>query len=270
MLIAAAAAFLVGLVLSIQAQPQVLSQLQWFPILLIALIIVPATLTLNAMEFALSARMIGHSIRFGPALETTIVGTAANLLPLPGSTIVRVAALKAAGATLTRGFSTTALTAVIWIGVAFGYAGLWSLQIGGWLPGFGLAITGSAVLAASALIASRYFDSPHIVLVLILNRLGLVSLDAVRTYLAFAALGEASTLAQASILTVSTVLGYCVAFVPGGLGVREGIAALIAPLLGLQSASAFLAISLSRIVGLGAVMLAAAALGALRRPAKSR
>lgn len=54
----------------------------------------------NAVEFGILARLGRVQIPIAKALEITVLGSAANMLPLPGSTLVRVVALKAAGSTL--------------------------------------------------------------------------------------------------------------------------------------------------------------------------
>ncbi|MGD8837952.1 MAG: hypothetical protein PVI70_00005, partial [Gammaproteobacteria bacterium] len=103
-----ATVFLVaGLLYSYISQPQVLNELVLWPVMLLILIGVPLTLCLNAVEFGILARLGRVEVTMLKALEITLLGSAANLLPLPGSTMVRVAALKAAGAPLLKGTSST-------------------------------------------------------------------------------------------------------------------------------------------------------------------
>ena len=89
---------LVGIAISLDSNPEVLSDLDWRPLLVLVLVAVPVTIMLNAYEFVLIGRLVGREIGMPAAIEISIIGTAANLLPLPGATMVRVAALKAAGA----------------------------------------------------------------------------------------------------------------------------------------------------------------------------
>ena len=74
-------------------------------------------------------------------------------------------------------------------------------------------------------------------------------LDAVRIWLCFAAIGEATQFLQASVLTISAVVGSAVAIVPAGLGIRELVSAALAPIVALAPAATLLAMSLSRILG---------------------
>jgi len=123
-LIVAATAFAGGILLSLRSSPNLLSEVNWSAILLMALIATPATLLLNAVEFSLSARLIGQSIPLARSMSVTIVGSAANLLPLPGATLVRLAALKSEGATLRSGLYATALLAILSLGLGFAYSDL--------------------------------------------------------------------------------------------------------------------------------------------------
>ena len=267
-LIVAAIGFAVGILLSLQAQPDVFTELRWLPLALLALAAIPVTIALNAWEFQLSARLIGHEIGFGSAMETTIIGGVANMLPLPGGTIVRVAALKAAGATLGRGTSITLFVALMWFGVAFAYSGLWFVALGHAVPGLALLAGGAAILLGSALAARRMAGGWRVTGLLMLAKTGLVLVDAARIHLCLLALGVGSSFGQASVLTVASILGASVSVVPAGLGIREGAAALIGPLVGLAAASAYLSSSLNRIVGLAISAPVALALVARKRPAR--
>ena len=266
-LFAACAAFLGGIFLAISASPDALQNLRWRPLAVFVAFAMPATMILNAIEFALSARLIGQSVTARQAFETTVIGTAANLLPIPGAAIVRIGTLKSSGATVTQGAYATAFTAIVFLGISSAYAGAWLLMLGLTGEGSALLIAGMGVLTVSCWIAWRLLHAPLPAIAIAANRFGLVLLDVMRTYLAFAALGETASFGQASILSLSTVLGASVAIIPAGLGIREGIAALMAPLIGLHSATTYLATSLSRIVGLIVVLATGAALAILTRRA---
>ena len=82
-MIVAAAIFVVGLVLAIRDFPRSISDLRLTPLLLSLLVGVPATMLLLAADFVLQARFAGAKVTFRRALEITLVGNAANMLPLP-------------------------------------------------------------------------------------------------------------------------------------------------------------------------------------------
>ena len=51
-------------------------------------------------------------------LQVTILGSAANLLPVPGAVVVRLANLRKAGVRVTRGLNLTAIIGLTWVGAA--------------------------------------------------------------------------------------------------------------------------------------------------------
>lgn len=250
----------VGLAYSYSLHPQVLQNLQWQPIVFLAAIGVPLTLGLNAVEFRVLARLNRVQMPMVKALEVTVIGSAANMLPLPGSTIVRVAALKAAGSPLTRGTSSTVLGGVIWIAVAFSYAGVWMLGIetGFVAPAF-IAI-GVLVLIGSILWWHKLDGSFRLFAWMFITKFLLVFIDSARVYLCFASLGIHASFAQVSGLAVAGVLGSAVSIVPAGLGIREGVSAAISPIVGLGAALGFMASFINRLVGLSVIVPVAAIL----------
>jgi uncharacterized membrane protein YbhN (UPF0104 family) len=249
-LLVAAFWFAVGVALSIRAQPDIFGSLQWQPILWLVVIAIPVTLALNAYEFVLAARLISQQVGFRSALETTIIGGVANMLPLPGGIMVRVAALKAAGASLKHGTSAILFNTFIWFGVAFAYAGAWVLALGAMWIGTAFLAAGLAILMISFAATFRLLQEWRITMRLTVTKIGLVLIDATRIYLCLWALTAAGSFGHASVLTASSVVGSAISIVPAGLGIREGVAALLAPIVGLAASSAFLATSLNRLVGL--------------------
>jgi uncharacterized membrane protein YbhN (UPF0104 family) len=247
----AAVLFLVvGVSLSLARNPEALNNLDWRPVMLLMLVGVPATIALNAYEFVLTGRLVGREIAMPAAFEISIIGAAANLLPLPGATLVRVAALKVAGASYAEGTKATLLVAGLWAGVAFLFAGAWMIHLGvatvavlfvvvglvGWLGCFGYGVwrcRGAGLPVALSLV-----------------KLAMVTTDATRMYLCLSALGGAVVFGQAATLAVAGVVGNAVSIIPAGLGVREAVSAGLAPLVGLGAGIAFLAATLNRLLGL--------------------
>lgn len=251
---------IVGLVYSYSLHPQVLQNLQWQPIALLAAIGVPLTLGLNTVEFRVLARLNLVQMPMLKALEVTVIGSAANMLPLPGSTIVRVAALKAAGSPLIRGTSSTVLVGVIWIAVAFGYAGTWMLGVGTGFVATAFIAIGVLVLIGSVIWWRKLDGSFRLFAWMFITRLLLVFTDSAKMYLCFASLGVHASFAQVSGLAVAGVLGSAVSIVPAGLGIREGVAAAISPIVGLGAALGFMASFINRLIGLSVIVPVAAIL----------
>lgn len=246
----AAAGFAIGIGLSLRAYPDVLDGLAWEAIWPVIAFGVPASLFLAALEFMLVARLIGVSSSLGKAAEIVVIGAAANLLPVPGGAVVRVAALKSGGGSVGAGTTVILFLALLWLAMALAYAGAWMMVA---TPG----PVGPAGLAAGLLImagllagAVRLGAKWPILWPLLAVKLMLLVLDAARLWLCFAAIGVPVGFAETSVLTLSAVVGSAVTVVPSGLGVREVLAAAIAPALGLAAASGFLAIALNRVLEL--------------------
>lgn len=250
-----AALFLVvGTALSLERNPEIVANLDWRPAVLLVLVAVPATIAVNACTFVLTGRLVGREIALPAALEISIVGTAANLLPLPGGTLVRVAALKAAGAGYREGTKATFLVAGMWIGVAFLFAGAWMASLGAGPVAWLFLLFGFAAWLACFGYAVRRQGGVGLPLSLTLAKVALVATDACRMFLCLSALGLDVEFGQAAALAVAGVVGNAVSIVPAGLGVREAVSAGLAPLVGLGAGAAFLAATLNRLLGLATVV----------------
>ena len=140
--------------------------------------------------------------------------------------------------------------ALIWIGVAFLYAGAWVWWLNPGALGPVFVAAGAAVLALSIRMAARRSGGWRTPLAIIGIKTALTVVDAARLMLCLGALGVPAGFGQASALTVSGVLGSAVSIVPAGLGIREAVAAALAPVVALGAAAAFVAATLNRLLGL--------------------
>lgn len=261
-LLIASGVFLLGLVVAYRNQPLDMDSLSLTPVLIVLLLAMPMTLLLNGVEFFFGVRLLGRAITLRDAMETTIIGAAANMLPLPGSAMVKVARMKGLGVDLRHGVSVTLLLAVIWLGVAFVYAGAWLVgEQEGYTVGMAALAGGTVLLLASGLFTLKLYGKPGMILRLLSVRILLVALDAGRLFLCLIALGMDGNFMQASVMAVSGVLGSAVSIVPAGLGVRELFAAAIGPVVGIAAAQAYLASALVRFLGLATILPAAFFLG---------
>ncbi len=242
------AVLVAGLVTSIQAQPDVLTGLDWRYLLLVMLLPVPLMVALNAWEYLLTGRLLGRSIALFDALEVTILGTAANMLPLPGGALVRVAGLKAAGARIGQGLAASLLVFLIWAGIAAIWSGLWIGTLGETWPGLAIAGVGGFLLFIGTALAMRLEGGARVLSLIAATRLALVLVTTFRIYLCFLALGISASFAQASGLSVSGVMSSVVSFVPAGLGVRELFAAALSPLVGLAMSAGFMVTFVNRLL----------------------
>lgn len=244
----------IGVYLSLRANPGILQTIDWRAIALVGLLGVPLTALGNSLEFVVSARMVGAQIPLSRALRVAIIGSAANMLPMPGATMVRIAALKVAGVGFKKGTGITLFVALVWIGVSFLYAGIMLSWFGvEWLA-WAMILFGLSILLASAWTTHMSNASVWDYLRIVVLKVAMVLVDAARIYFCFAALGLDVLFTQASAFVVSGVLGSAVSIVPAGLGVRELVSAALAPMVGVAVSAGFLSATLNRIAGLAALL----------------
>ena len=232
---------------------------RWWPIVIAAALGVPATAATNAWEYWLSARAAGLALRPMEALRTTILATAANLLPLPGGPLVRIQALRAGGVTGRTSTQVTAAAGASWVAV-----GSLAAAIGGWAAG----APSGAVIPLAALGSLTAFVAASLLRVAVVGgqrswgAVGaqLAAIEAVsilvtaaRLYLLLLAIGAPAGVGAAIMLALASVLATAVGVVPAGLGVREALSALLALAVGLPGATGFAVSLMDRIVGLTVV-----------------
>jgi hypothetical protein len=237
-----------GVVAAIRQQPDIFIDLDWRPTLLVMAICIPITVCCGSIVFMLTGRLVGQAVPFVKALEVTIIGNAANMLPLPGSTLVRVASLKMGGGGYKDATAAVLLVTATWIGVSLAYAAVAILFVTPHILGLVFLVVGLAVLSFSGFAIWRTAGGLGPVFSIVIVKLIIVVTDAARLFLCLSAIGAMATFAQASALTLSAVAGSAISIVPAGLGVREIAAAALSPIVNLALASGFLAATLSRVL----------------------
>jgi len=257
--------FVGGIAFSVREMPASWATVSWPLLLPVVIIGIPVGVWINAVEFILTGRLVSRKIPLSRAIQVTIVGTAANLLPLPGAMMVRVGTLRLLQTSLRDGASATLLAALVWIGVAFAYAGTWISFSHLSAMSILFLLIGLGGILLSAIAARRMAGGAKTLLLLIGCELVCVLQDAFRLYFCFQALGVDCSVAQVSGLTVAAVVAAMVTVVPGGLGITEVLAAALSSLVGLDPALGFLAASLNRMLAL-VVIAPLAALLASRIP----
>ena len=268
-----AAAFAFGL----RAVPAGAVDLTAWPLVVLAVVAVPLASVANGLEFAVASRIGGRTVPVGEALEVSVLSSAANLLPLPGAALVRVRAMRRSGSSYRRALAVTVLVGGAWLATSLVLAGgLLAVRpsadvgdlavvavLGGGLLGVAgtvvalrrLAPTGRAAGLATSLLAAEALA---------------VAVAALRYLLVLRALGLDVTVEQAVALSVAGVLASALGFVPGGLGLREALAGVIAGLVGLPVATGVLAAAVDRLVGLPVLAVLSAGIAARGRPRPRR
>lgn len=258
--------FIGGTALSLAHLDLDLAQTNPVPLALLFAGIAPLAILYSAINLQVMARASGADMPLGLALKTSVFAGLAEVLPIPGGAIVRSAALTQAGAKVTNSVELVLAFALLWIAVT-ATGGGFALWHTGLLAILATLASGGASLAITAWIARRYGMRTALT-ALALRLLGLL-LTVVRVALALMALGIAFQWSDTFAFAFAIVAGTASAIVPAGLGLSEGLSALLANALAIAPAGAFLAVALSRVIGLVVNCLCAAAIS-LNAMAKGR
>jgi hypothetical protein len=247
---------------------------RWGLLLLVAIFGPMGFTACNVVEYRLTARLAGYSVTWAQGFRIAILGSAANLLPVPGAMLVRTRALAGMGATYGAALGSALTVGLIWLGTASTLTGV--LQLGGTHRAVGFVIGGAGIVVL--LIAYRILsrrrsgaEGARLMIRLVIVEAALTSFAALRLYLVVEGFGFHASAAQAVALSLAGVLATVTGVVPGGLGVREGLSALIGPLVGLSANLSLIAAAFERFVDLLVVGAASIVILALdkRRPVAS-
>ncbi len=252
LLAVAVALFLAFTVVAFRNLPHIDKPVRWELILVAGLFCVPVITALNALEYRVMAHFADHHPPVLEILQVSIMGSAANLLPVPGAVVVRLANLRRAGVRVTRGLNLTAIVGLTWVGAACvlgGVAQLWShtgfaiaaLTIGAGLLGISVAML-VRILAPGARLAGT--------VELLAIEGAFVLMQAFRLFLVASALRFDVSYAQATSLVIAAVSAAAIGFLPAGLGAREAIAAAVSPIVGFPAAVGLVITAVDRVVNL--------------------
>jgi hypothetical protein len=126
-MVAAIVLFAAFTYLALRALPPIEQPIRWELLAAVGLICVPLITLLNALEFRLIARLAKHHPPMLEIVQITVLGSAANLLPMPGAVMVRIANLRRAGVRLRRGLNLSAIIGLAWLGTAGVLGGLFQV-----------------------------------------------------------------------------------------------------------------------------------------------
>lgn len=230
------------------------SELRPVPLVLVAVVGVPATAMVNAAEYVVSAVIVGQRARWADAMRVGVVGTAANMLPLPGAAAVRIRALRELGPGYRRATAATLVVGLGWIAVAAALAAGAVASAAEWRVAVGFAavagLTGTGAVMVLRRLVPPERSRSRLLLLVVAVEVASVLVGALRLMLVLEGLGMPGALAAGLVLAVSGSLSAAVGVLPGGLGVRELIAAGLAPLVALPAAAGFTASAVNRLIGM--------------------
>ncbi|WP_129792611.1 lysylphosphatidylglycerol synthase domain-containing protein [Sphingosinicella sp. CPCC 101087] len=257
-----ALAFLVfasGLAWSLQSIPDLGARVRLAPLLLLLVIGAPIGTLLNSVEMYAISRIAGGPMTWRTSFELTVYTSAANMLPMPGGALAKLAAMKVHGVGYGRGSAMILLSSAVWGGLAFLYSGGALFWLGQERIASVFATLGLALLALGGF-GFAHFAKPRLVAVVALMRIISFPLEAFRYMLALTAVGASVGFLQASIFVIASFISSAVVFAPSGLGVGESAAALLSSLIGIGAALGFIAATLGRVVRLFGLSLIVGAL----------
>lgn len=245
--------FVVATVLAARNLPPIEHGIRWVAFVVVGLVGVPATVWLNGAEFSAIARLTGHRIDQLERIRIAVLGAAANLLPVPGSIIVRTEVLRRRGASL-RGIGwATAVTAAAWAGMTGLIAGLLLAVLSTRRLGGALAVIVCAAVCTGAALAVRRRRGPDwgpLVRYVLSVEAASILVGGMRLWAVLVGLGFSVGIEQAMALTIAGLVTSAVGFAPGGLGVRELAAAAISPIIGLPASVGLMAAAINRLIEL--------------------
>jgi hypothetical protein len=234
----------------------------------LSFLLIFGTIGFSAAAYRAQGLMLGLSLTWSECLRTQVMASAANLLPLPGSVIVRTGALVDLGAGPAAAASTTTISGLVWLGTSGLVAGP-AFFATGLRPLGGVMTTISAALVVGSFLWSRRITTieerrtnptrkvtswltpfTH----LGLATTGLVLTLGLRYLLLVAGLGIDASLRQVLALVIVGALASAVGFFPSGIGIREALAAAAASLVDLPAAVGYVVAAIDD-VGLLAVIV---------------
>jgi uncharacterized membrane protein YbhN (UPF0104 family) len=252
LMIFAVVLFLVFTIVAFRHLPPIDKPIRWELILVAGLLVVPMITVLNALEFRLMAHLAEHHPPMLEILQVTILGSAANLLPVPGAVVVRLANLRKAGVRVTRGLNLTAIIGLTWVGAACVLGGIaesfshLDFALIALVVGVGLLAVAIGMLSRSLDRGDRFAGAVELLAI----EGAFVLMQAFRLFLIASALRFNVSYAQSTTLVIAAVSAAAIGFLPAGLGAREAIAALLSPIVGIQAAVGLVITAVDRIVNL--------------------
>lgn len=248
--------FTSGLVFSINRAPGLLTQLKIWPLLVVALFGMPFTVILNAANLRVCGRIVSNVQPFITSLRITVASMAANLLPIPGSLVVRAGALKSDKSRYKNIAILLFGTSALWIAAScLAVSGIIAFRHS--LMSLGLLIIG--LILFTVFVASMRQNHANLTDFrdLVAIQAGMLLITATRMWLCLIALGIYIEWTDSFVFSLAPALGSAFGFAPGGIGIREWTTAGLAPLIGVLPAAGFLAAVANRIAGMAALSVIA-------------
>lgn len=236
----------VGAILAARALPDG-TDVTWWPVVVLAAAGGPWVLVLTTLEVRLTARIVGVHLTVPSAARTALIGTSANLLPVPGAAFVRLVALRDAGVKAARAGLAVTATGIGWVAVSLLAAGVALVPSPRAVPFLAAAAGAGAAFAVLLHRARPVSALPRIALRVVALESLFVATTAARFAICLYALDAGAGADRALVLALSTALAAAVGMFPSGLGLREAIATGLGPVASVPASVALVAAVLDRL-----------------------
>lgn len=252
-------AFVAMGVIALRNFPDVGERIRWSILIPVGVIGMSANLILNAVEFQVIGRVVDQRIRLLRAMRVTIIGSAANLLPLPGSTLVRVQALASDGARFRHAITGSVTIGVMSVGATLVLVSVANVREASAGLVLALLLTGCLVILVAFAMLRTACDTARA------TRFGLYALGveaayatiaSFRLWLIFIGLGIDVGLPAAFALSAAGSIATAIGFFPAGLGLQEALVGVLSPLVGIPAVAGLAGAVVSRLFSF--IILAAA------------
>jgi uncharacterized membrane protein YbhN (UPF0104 family) len=249
--------FVAGFVWSIHQTPQ-FGFKAIAPLLILLLLSAPAGTLLNTVELHALSRIAGGPMSWRSSFDLTVVASAANMLPLPGGPLAKLAGMKAHGTGYGTASAMILLSFLLWGGLAFLYSGV-AILLFGHTRIASLFFFFSFALLAGSVFAFARFGKWQFVSVVAATKLAYFILEALRYMFALMAIGASISFLQGSAFAIASFVASAIVVAPQGLGVNEAAAAAVSTIVGISAGLGFVAagtIRIARLIGMAVIAAA--------------
>lgn len=231
-----------------------------------ALFLALITLLLNALEFGVSAELRGFRSPTRNSWRVSVLGSAANLLPVPGAVVVRAQALRRLGERTSGAVIVTGLVGLVWVATAAVAAGLLLLTTPSHQPlGAAFLGVGATTIVGSMVVLRRGGGRMPTLVRLLTIEVASVLVSGVRLYAVARAAGLPIDPPAALTISLGGILSHVVGIFPGGLGLKELVSGAFGTLVGVSASVGVLASAIDRLVVYAALAMASVPLLLLGR-----
>lgn len=215
-------------------------------LLIVTLVLSPLSTLLNGLELKFCADAIQKPLRYPQALQASTASTLANILPLPAGFALRASILVSRGARVGEASFILLTAALLWLSLAAAITGFTLLEGAyGQVVGF----IGAAVALILVVRIARA-NSISLALAFLAVRILMLFLLILQLSFCFEVIGYETSFTSSAVYVISSVIGTMVSIVPAGIGITEGVGAMLANLAGDPPSAAFISLALNRMVGL--------------------